>query len=351
MMSRYKTVSAWPLLVACSLFTVASVALAGGPPPPVEPCTVPLDVPTITCVSSTPSSITRHVCAGASGAPAGISIQWKLCSDFDVNSWSSGSGGYAAISLSGVCPTSNWDLGPNQCRDITINANVVINENAGACGASGNPYDLACNTCYVFRAFAHNDPGPGGCNQSGFSETIRCTTAPCPTSGDCTLTWGYWKTHGPAGCNPSGNADKWPTHSLACGGLTLNGGEICDIFQTNPGACSKGGTTNSGANAVIILEHQLLAAEFNVANGAISCAFATQAIADANALLDGFENACVGTSTPTGQLMVAAASTLESYNSDQCTCPNSLLSKPNATPKATTDVKHSTWGSLKSIYR
>jgi len=48
---------------------------------------------------------------------------------------------------------------------------------------------------------------------------------------------------------------------------------------------------------------------------------------------------------------VAAASTLESYNSDQCTCPNSLLSKPNATPKATTDVKHSTWGSLKSIYR
>jgi len=345
MTSRYKPVSAWPLLVACSLFTVASVALAGPPPQ----CT--LDTPTITCVSSTPSSITLHICAGPSGAPAGISIQWKLCSDFDVNGWNSNTGGYAAISLSGNCPTSNWDLGPNQCRDITINANVVINENAGACGASGNPYDLACNTCYVFRAFAHNDPGAGGCNQSGFSGTVRCTTAPCPTSGECTLTWGYWKTHGPAGCNPPGKADLWPTHSLACGGLTLNGGEICDIFQTNPGACSKGGTSNSGANAVIILEHQLLAAEFNVANGAISCAFATQAIADANALLDGFENACVGTSTPTGQQMVAVASTLESYNSDQCACPNSLLSKPNATPKATTDVKHSTWGNLKSIYR
>ena len=347
MMSRYKTVSAWPLLVACSLFTVASVALAGPPPQ----CT--LDVPTVTCVGSTPSSITLHICAGASGAPAGISIQWETCADFDANggAFDSGDGSYAAISLSGVCPTSNWTLGSGACTNITINANTVISQTASGCGASGNPYDLACNTCYVFRVFAHNDPGPGGCNRSDFSTPIRCTTAPCPTSGECTLTWGYWKTHGPAGCNPSGNADKWPTHSLACGGLTLNGGQICDIFQTNPGACSKGGTSNSGANAVIILEHQLLAAEFNVANGAISCAFATQAIADANALLDGFENACVGTSTPTGQLMVAAASTLESYNSDQCTCPNSLLSKPNATPKATTDVKRSTWGNLKSIYR
>jgi hypothetical protein len=349
MSSRYKTVSAWPLLVACSLFTVASVALAAPPTPP-EQCT--LDVPAITCVSSTPSSITLHICAGASGAPGGISIQWETCADFNGSGghFDSGDGSYAAISLSGVCPSSNWALGPNQCRDVTINASTVINENAGACGASGNPADLLCNTCYVFRAFAHQDPGPGGCNQSGFSATAQCTTAPCPT-GDCTLTWGYWKTHGPAGCNPSGNADKWPTHSLACGGLSLNGGEICDIFQTNPGACSKGGTSNSGANAVIILEHQLLAAEFNVANGAISCAFATQAIADANTLLTGFENACVGTSTPMGQQMVALGAVLESYNSDQCACPNSLITKPNATPKATTDVKHSTWGNLKSIYR
>jgi hypothetical protein len=304
-------------------------------------------------VSSTPSSITLHICAGASGAPAGISIQWETCADFNGNggNFDSGDGSYNAISLSGNCSNSNWDLGPGQCRDITINASTVINENAGACGASGFPTDLLCNTCYVFRAFAHNDPGPGGCNQSGFSATVQCTTAPCPPTGGCTLTWGYWKTHGPAGCNPPGKDDLWPTHSLACGGLTLNGSQICEIFQTNPGACSKGGTSNSGSNAVIILEHQLLAAEFNVANGAISCAFATQAIADANALLDGFENACVGTSTPTGQQMVAVASVLESYNSDQCTCPNSLISKPNATPKATTDVKHSTWGNLKSIYR
>jgi len=337
--------------VACSLLTFASVAFAGGKPTPPTQCT--LDVPVITCVSSTPSSITLHICAGPSGAPAGISIQWETCADEDGGAGhiDSGAPSYAALSLSGNCPTSNWDLGPNQCRDITINANTVINENAGACGASGNPYDLACNTCYVFRAFAHNDPGPGGCNQSGFSAEVRCTTAPCPQTGECTLTWGYWKTHGPAGCNPPGKDDLWPTHTLACGGLSLSGDDICSIFQTNPGACSKGGTSNSGSNAVIILEHQLLAAEFNVANGAITCSFATAAIADANGLLNGFENACVGTSTPLGQQMVAVASTLEAYNSDNCACPNNLLSKPNASPTGTTEVKHSSWGQLKSIYR
>src|SRR5262245_30461394 len=205
----------------------------------------------------------------------------------------------------------------------------------------------------MLRVFAHNAGGPGGCNRSDCSAGTRCTTAPCPTSGECTLTWGYWKTHGPEGCNPPGKDDLWPTHTLAFGGLNLNAGQICDIFQTNPGACAKGGTTNSGSNAVIILGHQLLAAEFNVANGAISCAFATQAIADANALLSSFEDACVGTSTPLGQQMVAVAATLESYNSDNCQCPNSLLAKPGATSATPvpSEAKRASWGQVKSIYR
>lgn len=345
MVARYKFVQAWQLLAACTLFAVAGVAQAGPPPG----CT--LDTPTITCVSSTPSSITLRICAGPSGAPAGISIQYKLCSDFDVNSWDSGSGGYAAISLSGQCPTSNWDLGPNECRNVTINASTVINENAGACGASGNPYDLACNTCYIFRVFAHNTGGPGGCDRSDFSAGTRCTTAPCPVEGECTLTWGYWKTHGPEGCNPPGKENKWPVSSLAFGGETLSSSEICAIFQINPGACNKSGQSNGGSNAVIILAHQLLAAEFNVANDGIVCDFATAAIADANALLDGFEDACVGTSTPLGQQMVAVASVLEAYNSDQCQCPSSVVYKPGAVPNQKTNVEKKSWGQVKSIYR
>src|SRR5439155_12174563 len=114
---------------------------------------------------------------------------------------------------------------------------------------------------------------------------------------------GYWKTHGPAGCNPPNKADLWPASSLTIGGLALNESAICSILGTNPGACAKAGSSNGGANAVVILEHQLIAAMFNVANGAISCSFAGAAITASNSLLDGFENACVGTSTPLGQQM------------------------------------------------
>jgi len=347
MTSRYKPASHWSLLLGGALLALAATAQAGGPPPPCV-----LDAPTITCVSSTPTSITLRICAGPSGAPAGISIQWKTLADWMANSWSDGVGdSYTAISLSGQCPTSNWDLGPNECRNVTINASTVIVENTGACGASGNPLDLICDTEYIFRSFAHNTGGPGGCNRSPFSANTVCRTAPCPTEGNCTLSWGYWKTHGPEGCNPPGKENKWPVSSLNVGGLSLGETAICDILKDNPGACAKGGTSNNGANAVLILEHQLIGAMFNRASGAITCAFADAAITQANALLVGFENACVGASTPLGQEMIAVAGLLAEYNSDQCSCPTSQGLKSPASPSAPSSTTRSSWGQLKSIYR
>ena len=343
MVTRYKAVSAWSVLVACTVLGVASTALAG-PPPQCK-----LDTPTITCVSSTASSITLRICAGPSGAPAGISIQWETCADFDNSGGGWNGSSYNAISLSGQCPTSNWDLGPNECRNVTINASTVINENAGACGASGTPTDLLCNTCYIFRVFAHNVPG--GCNDSDKSAGTRCSTAPCPQTGECTLTWGYWKTHGPdPDCSPGNQNNEWNVASLNIGGQSLDQAALCDIFHVNPGACNKQGQSNGGSNAVIILEHQLIAAMLNVANGAIHCDFANTAITQANAALTGHVYDCIGTSTPDGQTMVALAALLESYNSDQCSCPvaapspNSAIPVPSATQKAS-------WGQLKSIYR
>jgi hypothetical protein len=338
MTSRYKPFSFCTILAAGLL--VAGSAFAG---PKVD-----LDVPTIECVSSTPSSITIRICAGPSGAPGGISVHWITCDAYNAGGGSF-DGGYA-ISLSGNCPTSNWDLGPGECRDLTFNATTVDNENAGACGASGDQLNLLCNTCYAFEVFAHQEPGPGGLGQSGKSDAVFCSTAPCPTEGNCTLTWGYWKTHGPVGCNPPNKENLWPVSSLNVGGLSMGEGALCGIFQTNPGACSKGGTSNSGSNAVIILEHQLIAAKLNMAAGAIDCSFADAAIAQADALLNGFEYACVGTSTPLGQQMVAVATVLESYNSDNCACPVQQT-KPQASPTAPSNAKKASWGQLKSIYR
>ena len=346
MMPRFKTPSIAALFAACTVFTLTGAAQAAGPP-----CT--LNAPTVTCVGATASSITLQICAGASGAPAGISIHWSTCAQYNANGGHipDPTGGGFAISLSGNCQqgAAPWNLGPGQCKTIVINANTIINAAAEGCGASGNTADLVCNTCYVFQVFAHNVPGPGGCNKSDLSAPAFCNTAPCVT-GECTLTWGYWKTHGPAGCNPPGKDDLWPVSSLTIGGVTLGEADICSILQTNPGACAKGGSSNGGANAVLILEHQLIAAMFNVANGAINCSFATQAISNANGLLTGFESACVGTSTPLGQDMVAAAALLETYNSDQCSCPNAEP-KPNAVPTAPSTGRRSSWGQLKSFYR
>jgi hypothetical protein len=201
----------------------------------------------------------------------------------------------------------------------------------------------------VFEIFAHNEPGPGGCNQSGKSDPVFCSTAPCPGGGDCTLSWGYWKTHGPEGCNPPGKENMWPVSSLNVGGVVLNEGQICDILQTNPGACNKQGLSNGGSNAVIILEHQLIGAMFNLANGAIPCPFVATAIQQANAALAGHVNDCVGSSTPDGQAMVELAGLLAAYNSDICECPTGQPAQSSATVPSTTTK--ASWGKVKSIYR
>src|SRR6185503_17536305 len=41
--------------------------------------------PTITCGTSSPTTIEIQVCAGAQGAPAGFSIQWMKKADFVAN--------------------------------------------------------------------------------------------------------------------------------------------------------------------------------------------------------------------------------------------------------------------------
>src|SRR5439155_24156690 len=101
------------VLSACTLLLGSALLSAGvaqaGPPPS---CT--LDAPTVTCISQTASSITLQICAGASGAPAGISIHWSTCAQYagNNNHIPDPSGGGFAISLSGNCQQggSPWNL-------------------------------------------------------------------------------------------------------------------------------------------------------------------------------------------------------------------------------------------------
>lgn len=353
--------------LAAKVLAASSLLLAGvlGFAAPAKAGSRPeLKTPLISCVVSTQSSIELNVCGtGTYGAPYGFSIHMMTRAEYDIDGWDESKSSYRCWSLQGTCGPpgfdSPWGLGPGECVTLTIDPDFVIRymDVPGVmCGASegcGRAI-LQCGTEYVFRVFAHGgreyDISPKGVGDklgNTIADYIACRTAPCQPDGGCTYTWGYWKTHGPEiGCNPGNQINDWDVASLNIGSLNLDQAALCAIFQENPGACAKG----VGANAVIILEHQLIAAMLNVANGAISCPSANQAIVDANNILSGYEYACVGTSTVLGQQMLAIKDALAAYNSDICQCPVPA-GQPSSLTTAPTTAKKSTWGQLKSIYR
>lgn len=150
---------------------------------PVEPHRLAkeaLDAPTLSCVSSTQTTITVRVCAGESGAPAGFSLQWKKPDESEFS---------CDASFSGQPGESIFSLDPGQCIDIEV---------AVPTGETGETFhctdDLECGTEYVFRAFAHAEGGPDGLGRSDFSDEITCSTEPCQQEEQgCTP--GYWKNH------------------------------------------------------------------------------------------------------------------------------------------------------------
>jgi hypothetical protein len=328
---------------------IAGSALAAGNPNS-GPDKTTLVTPTITCGPNTGESITLNVCAGSTGAPAGFSIHIETLTDWQANGWSDQNSTYRCISLGGNCGGGNnpWSLAPGGCTTVVISANILdyyLGQNI--CGVSaecGTP-TLVCGTTYVFRIFAHGDADHFD-SPKGPEPPLSCSTADCPVGG-CTLTWGYWKTHGPdPDCSPGNQSNEWNVTSLTIGGQSVSAAALCDIFHQNPAACGKG----TGANAVVILEHQLIAAMLNKVNGAISCPFANQAITDANTLLVGHVNDCVGASSVLGQQMIAVAGLLDTYNSDNCSCPVASPS-PNSSTSLPSETRKASWGQVKSIYR
>lgn len=101
--------------------------------------------------------------------------------------------------------------------------------------------------------------GPQDRGEWGWADFRRlcCDTPPPPDSG-CTLTQGFWKTH----------PEAWPVSSLTIGGTTYDQSELLALMWTPV-----------SGDASVMLAHQLIAAELNVAAGASP----VPAIADAQA--------------------------------------------------------------------
>jgi hypothetical protein len=268
-----------------------------------------ISTPVISCAGSTQVSINLMVCAGATGLPAGFSVQWMTLADFETWGWPGDSAclpdlagnptcgaSFCKASFSGNANLTRYNLGANQC--VTVNLGEFLFDE----GASTDcPRALECGTAYVFRAFGH---ATSSLQRSDFTSNRTCSTLACdsPDPGACTLTQGYWKTHGPVGCVTGNNSNEWPVNNLTLGTVAYTDLQLCSILNT-PAA----------GNGLIALAHQLIAAKLNIANGADGTDVA-QAIIDADALIGGLVVPPGGAGFLSSALTSGLTTALTNYN-------------------------------------
>ncbi|MDQ6609022.1 MAG: hypothetical protein M3Y85_04295 [Bacteroidota bacterium] len=214
------------------------------------------DAVILTCAGATKESISLTVTAGASGAPAGFSIQWMTAAALAANNgvWPSDETQFCKASFSGKAFQSNYNLTApgGLIPSVTVIVGDFLMDNGASTNCDG---DLTCGTDYVFRAFAHGDNAK---DRSVWSYQ-NCSTNACVDCG-ARHGFGYWKTHGPV---PTGNnANEWPS-SVLTGGMDLgtvhyDATQILSIMNQSP-----------GGNGLITLAHQLITTKLNVANGSI----------------------------------------------------------------------------------
>jgi len=223
-----------------------------------------LDTPTLSFSNATDTTIDVTVTAGATGAPYGFTLQWMTQADYLANGFSSTAPLGCDASFAGEAAGSRYPLAPGQSVVVRPGDFTADNGFSTSCGGP-----LVCGTVYVFRVFAH---AGRDWNRSAFSAISTASTLPCSTG--CTLSQGYWKTHGPI---PVGNnVNTWPVTSLTLGSApSYTDLQLLAILNQKP-----------MGNGLIILAHQLIAVRLSIANGADATPIAG-AIAAADLLIGG----------------------------------------------------------------
>jgi hypothetical protein len=278
-----------------SVIALAAFALAIGGEALAAPKASVVSTPSLQCDGATQAAINIRVCAGATGLPAGFTVQWMTAADYaaNLNTWYSSDDPRACdASFSGNANLSRYNLTANQCVSVDVGEFLFDNGTSTDCAAA-----LACGTDYVFRAFGH---ATNTLTRSAFTGNLPCSTLPCGQETSCTLTQGYWKTHGPI---PTGqNTDVWPATPISLGTVAYTDLQLQSIFDT-PAA----------GNGLIALAHQLIAAKLNIANGADPTAVAaTVALADAT--IGGLVVPPVGSGSLTPSATSTLTTALMSYN-------------------------------------
>jgi len=234
-----------------------SKALSAAPKPPKTK----IDTPLITCDGSGTGYIDIRVCApsgtGATGLPAGFSLQWMTCEDYATNGgwYSSDDLRLCKASFSGNANLSRYNLAAGQCAVVRI-GDILLDE-----GASTNcPSALDPCTCYVFHAFGH---ATNTLTRSDFTANLECTSGGCHDENcdPCVKSFGFWKEHYP---------EAWPADVLAngmtVGCQTYTADQLKSILLATP----------AGGNALVALAHQVINTRLN-----LLCETITQAYKDA----------------------------------------------------------------------
>jgi hypothetical protein len=288
---------------AAFYFTSCSLDTPGTPngPNDVSP-KAKYDPITITCGDVTKTTIILHVTAGASGAPAGFSIQWVKHSEYtdltcgvqQDNLWPAA---VCKASFSGTPGCSIYNLGPNESIDVEIG--LLQDEECGVgmdgCGAD----ELMCGTEYVFRGFTHANSQK---QRSDFTINVCCTTEACndPLPG-CALSQGYWKNHvcnWPAPFAPT-VIDPGPPEACACDSVTLF--TIGNFQYTQCQLITALGRTVPEGGTMANLGRQIIAAKIDMLTGWVPDAAVLAAINDGiQQLINANYNLVTGNASYTG---------------------------------------------------
>jgi hypothetical protein len=261
------------------------------------------------------------VFAGESGAPAGFTLEWMKHSDYLANGnqfLEDPSPLRAEADFTGV-PTANTFDG-----DVTT---FVLPPEGWAAVEVGDLFDetgisrtesfalaeLELDTGYVFRAFARGD----GENQR--SEASNLYLINTRLNVNCTYTQGFWKNH----------PDSWPVSELMLGDVNYTKAELLAILNQP-----------AQGNGLLILAHQLIAAELNAAQGA-DITDITQALADAHALIGSLVVPPSGGGYLAPNQASSLAQTLDDYN-------NGVIGPGHC---GTVSVDETSWSRIKASHR
>jgi hypothetical protein len=197
------------------------------------------NAPSIQVVSADEHTITLRVTAGASGAPAGFTVQWERRDDWNTHGWASGQYSYCQASFSGNASGNYYALAPGASADVVIGV-----DDYDIAGASGGCGELSCGTEFAFRGFAH---ATSSTNRSPFSaDLVTGSTTACPSS-DCSVGFGYWKTH----------TDAWPAGHSPSDAFFASGKTWSQMLSLSP-----------AGDKTIILAHDYIETKLNICNGA-----------------------------------------------------------------------------------